>query len=152
MNKILYDETHSISKLYDIIHNIFGVDKTQLKSTNRCRKYVEARNVFAVIARRKLLMGTVQVGELLCKDHSSISHYTKTHDDIYEFDKPYKELYDMCDLAFGDQPIADLFKSSAKFTIDDKLNLAYVKLNTLYSENKKLKSTVNKIRKELLSV
>ena len=96
MEKVLYDQTNTIKKLYEVIYNVFGVDKHHLKSRSRRRKYVEARVVFAVIARRRLLMGTVQIGELLNKDHSSISHYTKQHADLYEVDKHYRDLYDMC--------------------------------------------------------
>ena len=151
MDKILYDETHTISKLFEVIYNVFGVTKLELRSTIRKRRYVVARNVFAVIARRKLYMGTVQVGELLNKDHSSISHYTKTHNDIYDFDKQYRDLYDMCYLAFDDAPLADLVGADVN-SVEDKLNLAYIKLNTLYSENKKLKSSISKIRKELFSI
>ena len=151
MNEVLYDQTNTVKKLYEVIYNVFGVDKVCLKSKSRRRKYVEARTVFSVIARRRLLMGTVQIGDLINKDHSSITHYTKQHENLYDFDKQYKDLYDMCHMSFEDVPLGSAFVEDKSITIDEKLNIAYIKLATLQDENKRLKKSIVDIKQAIMA-
>ena len=145
-NKI-YDEAKSISKLFRIITNVFGVTKEQMLSRSRKREFVESKTMFAVIARTKLLLSTVEIGDLINRDHSSIIHYTKVHTDLYKVDKTYKRMYNLIINSFTDKP----FIADKLLTVDDKLSIAYVKIDTLQVENEQLRVALNTVKDAVLT-
>ena len=146
MNKI-YDEARSIKKLFRIVTNVFGISKEEMISRTRKRAYVEAKTMFAVIARRKLLLSTVEIGELIKRDHSSIIHYTRVHKDLYKVDKTYARMFNLISNTFTDQP----FMADKQLTVDDKLSIAHIKLDTLEKENEQLREALTLIKEAVLT-
>ncbi len=146
MNKI-YDETQSINKLFRIVTNVFGISKQEMISRTRKRAYVESKTMFAVIAREKLLLSTVEVGDLLNRDHSSIIHYSRTHKDLYKVDKTYRRMFDLISNTFTDKP----FMADKLLTVDDKLSIAHIKIDTLQVENEQLRDAMTLIKEAVLT-
>tara|TARA_R100000458_G_C8277577_1_gene253140 strand:- start:2411 stop:2884 length:474 start_codon:yes stop_codon:yes gene_type:complete len=149
---ILQQNTTSLNKLYKVINQVFGVTKEQLAAKSRRRVFVGARSVFAVIARRRLFIGTVQLGHYLGRDHSSITHYTRKHDDLCKFDPQYKELYELCLRSFEEEFLGKSFIKDNNLNADNKLNIAYIKINVLEDENKRLKESLDRIHKNLNNI
>ena len=146
MNKI-YDETRSINKLFRIVTNVFGISKQEMTSRNRKRAYVEAKTMFAVIARQKLLLSTVEIGELIKRDHSSIIHYSRVHKDLYKVDKTYKRMFNLISNTFTDKP----FMADKLLTVDDKLSIAHIKIDTLELEYEQLREAMTLVKEAVLT-
>ena len=146
MNKI-YDETKSINKLFRIVTNVFGISKQEMTSKTRKRAYVEAKTMFAVIARQKLLLSTVEIGELIKRDHSSVIHYSSVHKDLYKVDKTYRRMFNLVSNVFTDQP----FMADKILSVDDKLSIAHIKLDTLEKENEQLREAMTLIKEAVLT-
>tara|TARA_R100000458_G_C8225795_1_gene208881 strand:+ start:336 stop:779 length:444 start_codon:yes stop_codon:yes gene_type:complete len=126
----------NINRLYTIVCKTLSLTKEQLKSRSRKREYVEGRIIFANLALSMLHTSTLEAGYLVNRDHSSVVHYRKNHNEWYGTDKVYTRAFDLCRNAYEPQKEFILSKS---LTIDDKLSVAYVTIKTLEEENKKLR-------------
>lgn len=87
--------------LASVVEEITGTSQKTLVSKKRTRKLVELRMICANILKESNEDVTLlQIGDMLNVNHSSISHYTKTHQNlVYQkngkfINNPYKELYD----------------------------------------------------------
>lgn len=82
-----------------IIKEINRVFKCNLLSTNRKRNNVNGRFAVSHYLRTHEKMTLVSIGNSINKDHASILHYLKQHNDLYKYDRNYKYLYDQIIIA-----------------------------------------------------
>ena len=76
--------------------NCFNVPKNHLSSSVRKREYAEARFALMNVLRNECNLDYKTIGYLLGgKDHSTIIHGVKTHNDLVQFDKKYKQNYEL---------------------------------------------------------
>ncbi len=72
--------------------------KTNINRKSRKRDVVNGRIAFSYIARTHLKKSFRVAGEFIKKDHSSIIHYVKTFDDLYQYDKEFKDTFDKIEI------------------------------------------------------
>ena len=66
----------------------FGVTLDEMRSQNRSRRIVEARHAWCWFMDKYSNLTRKEVGHVLNRDHSSISHAVKSMRDLLEVDRP----------------------------------------------------------------
>ncbi len=80
--------------LYSLRGLIYSVFKVDVKRQTSKREVVDARRAFAYIARTDLKYCLRQIGEFLGKDHATVLHYKKTHLELYQTNRVYRDMFD----------------------------------------------------------
>lgn len=70
---------NNITILFDTIEKHTGLARLELRSAQRHRQFVDAREIFVRIARDNLLLTYPHIARLLSRDHSSIMHLYGRH-------------------------------------------------------------------------
>lgn len=85
------------------IEEITGITKEELISKRRTRALVELRMIGSVLMKENYVKMTVEkIGSLFNVDHSSVSHYTKTHKDLMlQRDGKYKSMYEKINRSYS---------------------------------------------------
>lgn len=77
-----------------IIKEVNAVFDCDILSTKRVRQNVDGRKAFAAyIKKRYQNMALEQIGKFINKDHATIMHYLKEHDNMMMYDIDYKDNY-----------------------------------------------------------
>lgn len=74
------------------IEELTGINERLLKSKTRKREIVEARYIFFKIIRDNTRKSLAVIGEKFRKDHATVLHGLKTHENLMSYPK-YKEKY-----------------------------------------------------------
>tara|TARA_R110000782_G_scaffold73337_1_gene146719 strand:- start:567 stop:917 length:351 start_codon:yes stop_codon:yes gene_type:complete len=83
-----------MSACYSTIEKETSVTKEQILSKVRKRPYVDAKKVIAIALRKHTKIKVIDIGIEFNVDHSTISHYIKVFDSLYNHDSAFRELYD----------------------------------------------------------
>lgn len=83
------DKSETVSRIVDLVCDHYGVSKVRLVSRSRLKIVDTARHVALYLARKKTTLSTPKIGALLCRDHGSVCHSTKTVEDWMETDKAF---------------------------------------------------------------
>ena len=81
------------NELCDIGVELFKIDLRKTK--HRDSDIVNLRYAYAHILLTRFGLNTVQVGNAMNKDHSTIVYYRKLHRGRYKSDEEYERTYDM---------------------------------------------------------
>jgi chromosomal replication initiation ATPase DnaA len=95
-DKRVYEDSFEI-KLIEIIKKETGINILK-EAKYRGRKTVEARAIFAVMLANHTLKSYVEIGKLIGKDHSTISHSNKMVDNLCHTDKRFNAIFKNIDL------------------------------------------------------
>ena len=90
MNKKTYE---SYEKLCKYAHEFTGIDISKVHGRRKIN-YVRIRAAIMVAMLRYLGISTVDLGEIMCLDHSTIIHHRNNHNGRYRSDDEYAHLYD----------------------------------------------------------
>ena len=86
-----------------IIKEVNAVFDCDILSKQRIRSNVDGRKAFAAYVKKRYPnMALEQIGKLIKKDHATIMHYLKEHDNMMMYDVEYKEKYDK--LSISEKP------------------------------------------------
>ena len=86
-----------------IIKEINTVFDCDILSKQRIRSNVDGLKAFAAYVKKRYPnMALEQIGKLIKKDHATIMHYLKEHDNMMMYDVEYKEKYDK--LSISEKP------------------------------------------------
>ena len=83
-----------LQKISEIIKENTGVDVKTNKS--RRRNVVDAKKIYAILARKKTPFTTTKIGNFIGVDHSTIIHYSQSFKGLLKSDKEFKYLYEIC--------------------------------------------------------
>lgn len=82
------------TNIVEITAIYFDLEESKIKGKGRKRKYVYARQHISAYLR--LLNVTFEnISKILNKDHSTIIHYCKQHQNLIETDEFYSDNYDL---------------------------------------------------------
>ena len=70
-----------------------GITVGQLKSNSRKRELSEPRQLICYILRKTTKLSTVQIGEIINRDHSDVSTSTKAVANLIETNSAYRDKY-----------------------------------------------------------
>ncbi len=91
---------NKIDLLFGITEAITGATERGIKSPLRDRHLSLARQVMGYILNIELGLTVMRVGEILNRDHSTITFYTRYFDDKFEWDKDFREAYTLVSETF----------------------------------------------------
>lgn len=80
----------NMDKLVDEVSKYYGIDKYNLFTKSRYRKFVLARQIIFVIAREKLRLSCIYVARYFNKDHTTVIHGTRTIHNLIQYDNTIK--------------------------------------------------------------
>lgn len=83
-----------LQKISEIIKRNTGVDIQTNKS--RRRNVVDAKKIYAIIARKKTPFTTTQIGDFIGVNYSTIIHYSQSFKGLLKSDIDFKSLYEIC--------------------------------------------------------
>ncbi|MHA2009958.1 MAG: helix-turn-helix domain-containing protein [Promethearchaeota archaeon] len=79
-------------ELSEQVCNKFGVSIDEVRSTNRQRKFTDARAIIAFILHKKMGMTTTETGLFINRDHSTVTYFYKKIEGWISIDKEYERL------------------------------------------------------------
>ncbi len=86
---------HDLDGLLQIVAEVHGIHAGDIITRNRTARVSSARFQFIAIARKRLKsLALTDLGQFLdARDHTTIIHATKTHQELLTFDTDYKTLW-----------------------------------------------------------
>ena len=69
----------------------FKITEEELLSNKRTQLVVDARSILAYILHKKYGLTTTSTGEIINRDHSTVTYFTKKIEGFIEFDKDFKK-------------------------------------------------------------
>jgi len=87
------ENKNKIKLLFEIIESTTGISKAQVSGKERLYKIAMARNTMGVMLHSELGMTIMNAGSVINKDHSTIHHYIRKHEDKMKYDSFYRKMY-----------------------------------------------------------
>ena len=84
-----------------VIETLYGITYEEIIIPNRQRDRVDARKILAVLLRNVYKLTFSKIGAILHRDHASILHYYRDHNNLVETDPDYKHFYNTALSAVG---------------------------------------------------
>ena len=84
---------------YNVIEEETGVTKEQIQSRIRQRPFVDAKKVISRILRKHTRTTLEAIASEFNVDHSTIVHYDRTFNQLYENETCFMNLYDKVELS-----------------------------------------------------
>jgi len=93
--------------LINLVCRFFNLDVDRFKGRDRHKHYCDARNMYAFYIRDtyKAQISLTQLGKTIERDHSSIIHYLKQHDNLMFRDELYTERYKALKAVLDQKPV-----------------------------------------------
>jgi chromosomal replication initiation ATPase DnaA len=119
--------------IFNIAERRTGLTKKEITSRRRHRNIVNAKRMVAVILKRNTKMRLWEIGSVVGGlDHSCISHYLKTHNDLMETEYEFRKMY---------VDMESEFKSS-RDTVEMRLDIKIRERQELNKEIEKLRKLI----------
>lgn len=112
MDKNIEDVIYQCCKMNDISQNEFY-------SKSRLRKIVDARTMAFYFLRNVLDYKYMELGRIFDKNHATIIHAVKKHDNMMEWDIRYKDKYQTLQYSFMDR-FPDKFEGNVMFELKNE--------------------------------
>ena len=84
-----------------VVGSLYGLDFEQMISINRRRELVDARKIMSVLLRNVYKLTFSKIGAILQRDHTTMLHYYRDHENLVETDHDYKHFYNTALSAVG---------------------------------------------------
>ena len=84
-----------------VVGSLYGLDFEQMISINRRRELVDARKIMSVLLRNVYKLTFSKIGAILQRDHTTMLHYYRDHENLVETDPDYKHFYNTALSAVG---------------------------------------------------
>lgn len=107
-------------KIMQVVCLITNSKPEQLKSRRRFRNYVNARTMFSALMRKFTGYSLKRIGMLVDRDHASVMHYEKNHNDFIETDFEYKMMFTQCEALINNK--LNLYDFSSQMTYIESLS------------------------------
>ena len=91
-------ETRGVAQ---VVGSLYGLDFEQIISINRRRELVDARKIMSVLLRNVYKLTFSKIGAILQRDHTTMLHYYRDHENLVETDPDYKHFYNTALSAVG---------------------------------------------------
>ena len=84
-----------------VVGSLYGLDFEQMISINRRRELVDARKIMSVLLRNVYKLTFSKIGAILQRDHTTMLHYYRDHENLMETDRDYRHFYNTALSAVG---------------------------------------------------
>ena len=134
MGKI--DEHQRAKRIMLAVSKPTGISIEDMKGRSRFTPIVEARRVAMVLIRKTLGLTLVATARHFEKDHATVLHACRQHEDLMDVDRDYREYYAVCELAVENDELLKVKDSR------DIIIALTERVRTLEEEVKELKSKI----------
>lgn len=138
MSELKKSLVQDVSILFDIVEEVTGVTKEQIKSRSRERRIADARMMMSESLRRNCKYYRLhEIGTAICNlNHSTVVHYRKTLSDLYDNNRELRKNFIAIDIRFkqikeGGMPLMK------------KIEFAIQERNRLNNEIRKMKKLLS---------
>jgi len=141
---------NTLSGILKDVCMVLHLKETDVMSKVRTRDLVEARVIFSNIAREATYHNLTEIANTICRDHSSVVYYQKTHIDLLKYDTTYKRKLRECKAIIV--PRKKMQEEKLRCLMDRvyyRNQFLSNRLQLLMEENKSLKETNKKTIDEL---
>ena len=123
------------------VSRITGIPISQIRGINRQRIVVNARRI-AMVLINDLNKGysTITIGAIFKRDHATVLHAFKVHTDLFDVDKEYQNLFEICRVASGIKKMGDANNK------DDVISMLTARVEALEYENNELTEQLNNVK------
>jgi hypothetical protein len=129
----------SVDALYNMVEEITYVTKHKILMKSNKRHIVDARKIFANVARNYIKLSQYEVAKALNKDHSTILHYEKVHKS-HMHEKEYRRQYSAVAGMYAISDVASVNKAVEHQS--DALIELEEEFNSLQSKMKKVLESI----------
>tara|TARA_Y100001973_G_C5059470_1_gene261917 strand:- start:76 stop:483 length:408 start_codon:yes stop_codon:yes gene_type:complete len=84
---------NKVDMLFGITEALSGATRKMITSKKRHQNVALPRNIIGYMLHNELGVTVVNSGKIINRDHSTITHYTKTFENNYNYYTEFKELY-----------------------------------------------------------
>lgn len=83
------------SIIFDTLQCEFDITKEQIKSNSKKRSYVDARKFICAFIKDFRPSSTLnEIGDIICRDHSTVHTSIKNHLELIAIDRDYRDNFD----------------------------------------------------------
>jgi len=121
------------SLIFDIIEEKIGFSKKQIFDGGRARHLVDLKRIVAIVLKRNTKLKLWKIGEIVGGlDHSCISHYIKTQNNLMDTDRSYRENFRLVEKEY----------LTRRETVETKLEIKLRERKEINKEISKLKALI----------
>jgi len=91
-----------VESIYSILEDKFKFTEYELKSKGNARKPVNMRRIVSLVLLNNTNFTLENIGSIIGRDHSTISHYKDTSENLINTDKSLKKDYDYVENKFNE--------------------------------------------------
>ena len=85
---------NKVDMLFEITETMTGVTRDQILSNRRNQEIAMARSIIGYMLHNELGVTVMNSGKIINRDHSTITHYSKSFEANYNFYSKYREQYE----------------------------------------------------------
>ena len=94
---------NKVNLLFDVTEALTGISRKSIVGKKRHKEYILPRHIVGYMLHKELEITMIESGKLVGRDHSTIHHYCKTHEDNMKFYKEFRQLYKIISESFWSQ-------------------------------------------------
>ena len=139
-----YKLEHTKERDDQVIHEIcsrYNVKWTSILSKSRKRGIIDPRRLYCGILRNVFGLTFHQIGKILNKNHATIVHNTKIHDNFVRILKSYKNNYEEIESMFY---LNENYYEHEVLSVERKMDLLSARLNSLIEKKNEYKLKIKK--------
>ena len=139
-----YKLEHTKERDDQVIHEIcsrYNVKWTSILSKSRKTVIIDPRRLYCGILRNVFGLTFHQIGKILNKNHATIVHNTKIHDNFVRILKSYKNNYEEIESMFY---LNENYYEHEVLSVERKMDLLSARLNSLIEKKNEYKLKIKK--------
>jgi sporulation-control protein spo0M len=128
-------------KVKSEISSRYNLGWSAVESRSRKRVIVDARRLYCGILRNVFGLTFHQIGEMINKNHATIVHSIKIHDNFVKILKSYKKNYEEIESMFY---LSENYYEHEVLSVERKMDTLSKRLNELIEKKNEYKSKIKK--------
>ena len=128
------------ARIIATVSRLTEISIAEIRGKSRLREVVNSRRICMVLINDVLKYNLSQIGRIFGKSHCTVLHTFKSHRDLWDVDKRYREFFDLCAAALGVKGVSD---SNDK---DEIIQNLIARIEFLQEENKELIEQMDEIK------
>jgi hypothetical protein len=133
--------TERDEKIIKEICSRYNVKWSSILSKNRIRRVIDARRLYCGILRNVFGLTFQSIGTILNKNHATIVHNLKMHDNFISVLKSYKKNYEEIESMFY---LSENYYEHELLSVERKMDLLAERLNKLIEKKNEYKLKIKK--------
>ena len=133
--------TERHSKIKAEISSRYNLEWEDIESKSRKRNIIDARRLYCGLLRNVFGLTFQKIGKMLNKNHATIVHNTKIHDNFVRILKSYKKNYQEIESLFY---LSENYYEHEVLSVERKMDLLSARLDALIEKKNEYKLKIKK--------